>query len=172
MRRLHRQARSSPISMCKAFFVIVLGKSYIYSKLIVVKKTIAYSAVLFSTLVLLLSCSKSSKDSFARSTTTPDRIVNAKLAPGQTYTLSVATAGSVNINKQAAHYLVSETGMGENGSLIYRYIPASGFKGNDEVTLLHTIETMDYNNSSCNYGNSSQINRISSSVVVKIVVED
>lgn len=137
------------------------------------KKTIAYSAVLFCTLVLLLSCSKSSKESFTRSTSTaPDRIVNAKVAPGQTYTLSVAAAGSVNINKQAAHYMVSETGISENGSLIYKYIPASGFKGNDEVILLHTIETMDYANSSCNYGSSSQMNLISSSVVVKIVVED
>lgn len=137
------------------------------------KKTIAYSAVLFCTLVLLLSCSKSSKDSFSRSTAaTPDRIVNAKIAFGQSYTLSVATSGNVNINKQAAHYLVSETGIDENGSLVYKYVPASGFKGNDEVILLHTIETTEYSNNSCNYGSSSRMNTISSSIVVKIVVGD
>ena len=135
------------------------------------KKTIAYSAVLLCTLVLLLSCSKSSKDSFSRSPIA-DRTVNAKIASSQTYTLSVATSGNVNINKQAAHYLVSETGIGENGSLVYKYVPASGFKGNDEVILLHTIETIDYNNSSCNYGSSSRMNSVSSSIVVKIVVED
>ena len=137
------------------------------------KKTIAYPAVLFCALVLLLSCSKSSKDSFSRSTTaTPDRIVNAKIGPGETYTLSVATTGSVNINKQAAHYLVSETGIDENGSLVYKYVPAPGFKGNDEVLLLHTIETEDYSNSSCNYGSSSRMNNISSSIVVKLTIAD
>src|SRR5688500_8477119 len=99
------------------------------------KKSIAYSAVLFSAIVLLLSCSKSSKDSFSRSTpTSPDRIINAKVAPGQTYTVSIANSGDVSIGRQATHYLVSETGIDEkNGSIIYKYLPASGFKGADEV---------------------------------------
>jgi len=137
------------------------------------KKTIAYPAVLVCTLVLLISCSKNSKDSFSRSTSIgPTKTVNAKIAPGGTYTLSVANAGDVSINKQAAHYLVSQTGTDENGSLIYKYVPAAGFKGIDEVLLLHTIETLDYSGSGCNYGGSPGMSRISSSIVVKLTIED
>ncbi len=137
------------------------------------KKTIAYPAVLLSALVLLLSCSKSSKDSFTRSTSIgSNKIVNAKIAPGATYTLSVGTSGDVSINKQAANYTVSEMTTGENGSLIYKYIPASGFKGLDEVLLLHTIETLDYSSGGCNYDGSPSMSRVTSSIVVKLTVED
>jgi hypothetical protein len=137
------------------------------------KKTIAYPAVLVCTLVLLLSCSKSSKDNFSRSTSIgSNKVVNAKIAPGGTYTLTVGTSGDVSINKQAAHYLVSETGTGENGSLIYKYVPASGFKGLDEILLLHTIETLDYSSAGCNYGGSPSMSRVTSSIVVKLTIED
>jgi hypothetical protein len=136
------------------------------------KKTIAYPAVLFCALVLLLSCSKNSKDGFSRSTSIgPAKTVNAKVAPGGTYTLSVATSGDISINKQAAHYLVSQTGTDENGALIYKYVPAAGFKGVDEVLLTHTIETLDYSGSSGCYGGSG-MSRVSSSIVVKLTVED
>lgn len=137
------------------------------------KKTIAYPAVLLTALVLLLSCSKSSKDSFSRPASIgANKIVNAKIVPGGTYTLSVATSGNVSINKQAAHYLVSETTTGENGSLIYKYTPAAGFKGLDEVLLLHTIEALDYSSSGCNYGGSPGMSRVTSSIVVKLTIAD
>ena len=137
------------------------------------KKTITYSTVLFCILILLLSCSKNSKDNLSQSTPAmPDRIINAKVAPGQTYSLSVANSGDVSIYKQAAHYLVSETGIDEkNGSIIYKYSPASGFTGTDEVLLLHSTEILTSNNNGCNYGNGTDhISSQTTSIAVKITV--
>ena len=134
------------------------------------KTIFTYSVVLFCTLSLLLSCSKNAKDSFSRSTPAmPDRIINAKVAPGQTYTLSIANSGDVSISKQAANYLVSETAIDEKGSIIYRYIPASGFTGIDEVLLSHSPESSVSNNNSCNYsGDNREIH--SSSIAIKFTV--
>jgi hypothetical protein len=139
----------------------------------IMKKTITYSGVLFCTLVLLLSCSKNAKDNLSQSTPAmPDRIINAKVAPGQTYSLSITNSGVVSIYKQAAHYLVSETGIDEkNGSIIYKYSPASGFTGTDEVLLSHSTEISTSNNNGCNYGNGSDRMSIhTSSIAVKITV--
>ena len=135
------------------------------------KKTIAYSAVLFFSLALLLSCSKNSKDSLSPTTTNPDRVVLAKVAPGQTYVLDVAIKGDLSIIRQAAHYSVSETGVAENGYLVYKYIPAAGFNGTDEVLLSHSTEAEDDISNGCNYG-ESRINISSSTIAVKITVAD
>jgi hypothetical protein len=135
------------------------------------KKTIAYSAVLFFSLLLLLSCSKNSKDSFSPTTVKPDRIITAKVAPGQTYILDVAIKGNLGIIRQAAHYSVSETGIAENGYRVYKYMPASGFNGADEVLLSHNTEAEDDISNGCNYG-ESRINISSSTIAVKITVAD
>jgi len=136
------------------------------------KKTIAYSAVLFFSLILL-SCSKNSKDSLSPTTTTtnPDRIISAKVAPGQTYVLDVAIKGDLSIIRQAAHYSVSETSIAENGYLIYKYMPAAGFNGTDEVLLLYSKEITDDNYNDCNYG-GSRMKNTSSTIAVKITVAD
>lgn len=138
----------------------------------VMKKTFAYPAVLLCSLVLLLSCSKNSKDSFSRSTPAATKVVDVKIAPGAAYSLNIAPSGNISITKQAAHYLISETGLAENGSLVYKYVPATGFKGTDEVSLLHTIETADYSYTGCNYGGGSSMNRIASSILVKLTIGD
>lgn len=135
------------------------------------KKTIAYSAVLFFSLVLLLSCSKNSKDSLSPTTRNPDRVIHAKIAPGQTYLLDVANKGNLSIIRQAAHYSVSEAGVAENGYLVYKYMPATGFNGTDEVLLSHGTEITDDNYNGCNYG-GSQIKNTSSTIAVKIIVAD
>lgn len=136
------------------------------------RKSITYSAVLFSGLVLLLSCSKSSKDNFSRSASAvPDRIINAKVAPGQTYTVSVANAGNISIGKQAAHYLVSETSINETGSIVYKYSPSPGFTGADEVLLMHRTEIPGSSNyNGCNYGPG--VSSHTSLIAVKITVAD
>lgn len=135
------------------------------------KKTIAYSAVLFFSLVLLLSCSKNSKDSFSPTTAKPDRIITAKVAPGQTYVLEVAIKGNLSITRQAAHYSVSETGIAENGHLVYKYMPAVGFNGADEVLLSHSTEAEDDISNGCTYG-ESRISISSSTIAFKITVAD
>ncbi|MGZ8559653.1 MAG: hypothetical protein ACXWWC_15025 [Chitinophagaceae bacterium] len=141
------------------------------------KKIFTYSAVLFSALSLLLSCSKNAKDNLSpRTQAMPDRVINAKVAPGQTYTLSIANSGDVSIHKQAAHFLISETAIDEkNGSIIYRYIPASGFKGIDEVLLSHSAEYAVSSSSSssngCNNG-SNNFSKQTSSIAIKFTVVD
>lgn len=135
------------------------------------KKTIAYSAVLVFSLLLLLSCSKNSKDSLSPTTAKPDRTITAKVAPGQTYVLDVAIKGNLGIISQAAHYRVSETGIDENGHLVYKYMPAVGFNGADEVLLSHSTEAEDDISNGCNYG-ESRINISSSTIAVKITVAD
>jgi hypothetical protein len=135
------------------------------------KKTIAYSAVLFFSLLLLLSCSKNSKDSLSPTTVKPDRLITAKVAQGQTYVLDVAIKGNLGIIRQAAHYSVSETGIAENGHLIYKYMPAAGFNGEDEVLLSHSTEAEDDISNGCNYG-ESRINISSSTIAFKITVAD
>ena len=137
------------------------------------KKTFTYSTVLFCTVVLLLSCSKNAKDDFSQPTSAiTDRIINAKVAPGQTYTLSIANSGEVSIYKQAAHYLVSETGIDENGSIIYKYSPASGFTGIDEVLLSHRTE-ISINNNGCIYDSGAdEMRSHATSIAVKITVAD
>ncbi len=135
------------------------------------KPIFTYSVVLFCTISLFLSCSKNAKDSFSRSTPAmPDQIINAKVAPGQTYSLSIANSGDVSISKQAAHYLLSETAIDEkNGSIVYKYIPASGFTGHDEVLLSHRTESSVSNNNSCNYGGDNR-GVHSSSIAIKFTV--
>ena len=102
-----------------------------------------------------------------------EKIINAKVSPGQTYVLEVVPGGNLSITKQAAHFSLSETGINENGNLIYKYIPVTGFQGNDEVFLLHKTEVVsdNYNNNSgCNYGGSHMSSK-SVSIVVNLTVQ-
>jgi hypothetical protein len=51
--------------------------------------------------------------------------------------MDLSNAGTVSILRQAIHFSVSETIVNnENGSQVYKYIPAKDFTGNDEVLLL------------------------------------
>ncbi len=127
------------------------------------KKTLSLTAVIFFAISLLVSCSKSTKDNFTPSTSrTADRVINATVAPGQTYILTISTSGEANISKQASHFLVSETGVDEkNGALIYKYLPATGFTGTDEVVLTHRTDIYK-SGSDCNYGGDSRSSHASS----------
>jgi hypothetical protein len=56
----------------------------------------------------------------------------------------------MNISRQALHYQVSEATVdSKNGALIYTYVPSVGYKGTDEVTIVHTQTTTTYNSSGC-----------------------
>ena len=66
------------------------------------KKVFTYSAISFFSLVVLLSCSKNAKESLAEpASLNPDRVINAYVAPGETYVLNIANTGGVSIYKQA-----------------------------------------------------------------------
>lgn len=125
----------------------------------------AYSAILFCTLVTVYSCTKNSKDNLSQpARANPDKIVNAIIAPGQTYVLNVASSGNVSIYQQASHYLLSQTSFDEKiSAFVYQYVPASDFAGTDKVVLMHTAEaTSPGSNNGCNYGGD----RMSSSAIM------
>ena len=139
------------------------------------KKLIAIPAVVFCTLVLLSSCTKSSSDSFNQNTTpVPERIITAKVSPGQTEVFSFDNFGELNIIRQASHFKISQTSVDpKNNSLLYSYSPADGFTGTDEVLLAHKKQTGYSSNSSCNYGDSQGMSSTRTSyIAVKITVDD
>ncbi len=136
------------------------------------KKIFTYSAISFFSLVVLLSCSKNVKESLAEpASLNPDKVINAKVAPGETYVLNIANTGGVNIYKQASYYSLSQTGTNENGILIYQYIPAKGFTGADKVLLLHSSETnVSANYNGCNY-NSNDMSSRTTLIAVNLTVQ-
>lgn len=138
------------------------------------KTLIAPAAVLILSLIVFQSCTKSSSDDFVQSTPArPDRIIDAKVSPGQMYTVIIDNVGELRINSQAAHFKISQIQTDpQTGSLIYSYSSADGFKGTDEVLLEHKTEYIYSSNSSCGYGSNSAIGSRTSYIAVKIDVAD
>jgi len=138
------------------------------------KKLIATPAILILSLVVFYSCSKSSSKDFAPPTpASPDRIINAKVTPGQIYSVSIDDMGELSINRQASNFKISQTGTDpKTGALTYNYLPADGFTGTDEVVLTHKTEYIYNNNSSCNYGSNSAIGTRISLIAIKLRVAE
>jgi len=85
--------------------------------------------------VFSFSCKKESRD--VPDTAAAGETINIRVAPNQSYQLDLTNAGTVSISKQAMHFSVSEAMVNtENGTQVYKYIPAIDFTGNDEVVLL------------------------------------
>jgi hypothetical protein len=135
------------------------------------KKAIACSAILFCTLVLSLSCTKNSRDDFSQPVANPDKIINAKVVQGETYTLNVASTGNVSIYQQASHYQLSQAGYDEKmAAPVYKYIPASGFTGLDKVLLVHSIDALVPGSNGCNNGQDHKDTK-STLIAVNITVQ-
>ena len=97
-------------------------------------------------LVFYPSCKKESHDITVIST--PYETINVKIALNQPYEMDLADAGTVSISRQAVHFLVSETIVNkETGTPVYKYVPATGFSGNDEIVLLSTKTFANYSTS-------------------------
>jgi hypothetical protein len=135
------------------------------------KRTLLSSAILFYLLVSVQSCSKQSQDTFTAPAQTT-HIINATITPGQTYVYNAGSSGTMSISRQALHYLVSEATVdSKNGALIYTYVPAVGFKGTDEVTLVHTQTTTTYNYSGCQ-GSHNGTMTSSDMITIKMNIAD
>jgi hypothetical protein len=135
------------------------------------KKLIAIPAVVFCTLVLFTSCTKSSSDSFDQNTNlVPDKIITATVSAGQSHVVTINDIGNLSIVRQASHFKISQTGIDPKyKSLLYTYSPAEGFTGSDEVLLVHKIHTGSSSDVSCNTdGQSSRI--WTTYIAVKITV--
>lgn len=97
------------------------------------KKIYAISAAFFIC-IMLLSCSKQS----INNEVSPDltNIINATIAPNQSYHFTITEPGEVSIVKQAKHYKISETALeAERGQMIYNYTPAKDYTGTEEIIL-------------------------------------
>lgn len=131
------------------------------------KKIFTYSVVLFSFLLVLQSCKKEG----AVETRQVNEIINAVVAQGQTYSFTAPSVGTLNLSRQATHYTLStvETGK-DNGFSSYKYSPASGFSGADEVTLNLISEAIRTSSGGCqgNHNNNSYVT--STTYVIKINV--
>ena len=120
------------------------------------KKIFTYSAVLFSFLMVLQSCKKEP----VVETRQVNEVINAVVAQGQTYSFTAPSVGALSLSRQAMHYTVSslETGK-DNGFSSYKYIPATGFSGTDEVTLNLISEAARASSGGCqgNHNNNSYV---------------
>src|SRR5580765_2561895 len=98
------------------------------------QKTFVYPAALLLLSVLLVSCKKEQMGNSAMPAQ-PNQSINASVASGETYTFVAGSTGALIVSKQALHFQVSEA-LNENGSAYYKYKPAAGYIGTDEVAVM------------------------------------
>ena len=137
------------------------------------KKLFVLPALLFS-MMIFQSCSKSATEDLRPNTPPrPDKVIEATVGSGETYSINVSLYGELSINTQAAHYRISQASTNpESGSRTYTYSPLAGFKGQDEVLLAHKTEYIYSSNSSCSYGSNSAIGTRTNYIAVKFTVTD
>jgi hypothetical protein len=134
----------------------------------IMKITPACSAVLFCFLLMVQSCNKKSGDNF-KASAQPDMVVNAGVAAGEAYIFIAGSSGTLSVTRQASHYQVSETGIdNDNGSVIYKYKPAVGYTGSDEVLLAYVIAVGS--NGTCPANPNSTGNTSTRMIVLKLNV--
>jgi hypothetical protein len=135
------------------------------------RKKHSSSLLLLVLIVSFLSCKKESVNML--SPVGPGETIAVKIAPNQSYILNLPDLSNLSINRQAAHFSVSETlANAENGSFSYRYIPAADFTGADEITLVSSKTiTSSSSEGGCNTGSSdSKASSSTNLITLKITV--
>jgi hypothetical protein len=126
-------------------------------------------------LIVLQSCSKESQQDMVM-TTPAVNVINASVAANSNYELNLDKYESVTISKQAAHYFESSAGISnKTGKLVYKYVPDSKFRGEDEVVLTSLKTVTSYSGGSgCNHGdnNSQRINTVTNYITIKFRITD
>jgi hypothetical protein len=143
----------------------------IFLKNIIMKKLFTYTIVLCCLLLSVVSCRKQSP----QPATEPEQVINAIVAPGQTYTYTPPSSGTLSINRQATHFEMSEVGTeNNNSSVVYQYAPAKGYKGPDEPPLkFGTTVSYSGGGGGCNWGgNQNNYSTVTSTIIIKITVAD
>ena len=139
------------------------------------KKILAYSTVLCCLLVLAQSCTKQQLPNTGEQ---PEQVINATVVPGQTYTFTPPSSGTLTISRQAAHFDVSEVGTGKNNSsnaVVYQYSPVAGYKGADEVALNFSTTVLASGNSGGCQGSSnssSTYTTVTNTIIIKLNITD
>lgn len=135
------------------------------------RQLIPIPVLLFGLLSLTQSCTKESRDE--KNMNAPETI-NAAVSVNNPYTLNLDNLGNVSISRQAVHYEISqtETESKEGAGLVYRYVPKTGYSGNDEVELLVSKTTYSGGGGGCNNGGSSgnYTNTYTSRILIKFNV--
>jgi len=123
-------------------------------------------------MVVFLSCKKESINTLAPAI--PGETIAVKIAPNQSYILSLPEASNLSISRQAAHFSVSEALVNtETGIPSYKYIPATDFTGNDEILLVSSKPIINYSSSgsgACGSGNSDSKTSGTSFITLKITI--
>ena len=102
------------------------------------KKLYFTTIVLLCMMIVFQSCSKQSTNQMIAPAS--PNVINAKIAPNQTYLFNVNSSGDVSIEKQASHYKISKIAPdAKSGQMVYEYLPAQGYSGADEVVLSRKI---------------------------------
>ena len=113
------------------------------------------------------SCSKQSPNAFVA--IPPSNSMNVNIAPNQSYELNLNSSGIVNVSKQASHFKISETSFdSKTGSIVYKYIPAVDYTGNDEVILSNTTAVAN-SNSGCSSNHNTTDDNTSYSTSYTII---
>ena len=105
--------------------------------------------LIYTLFVVLIFASCSKKDAIVSGNPTAaavdaTQVIDAVINNDFTYQLPL-TSPDVQIHKQAAHFELSAIGIdSKNGMTVYKYLPAKGFTGTDEVTLKETTSYTSY----------------------------
>ena len=124
------------------------------------KNTAVYSFALLTLTILVQSCKKSWSDGFVGGPRVSQSL-NVNISPGQTYTYTAGSSGTLIVSKQASHFQVSQTGLNQYGSLIYTYNPIAGYIGADEVSLAYTGSSPSEGSGGCHNNSGSASTTIS-----------
>jgi hypothetical protein len=129
--------------------------------------------LIYTLLAVLIFTSCSKKDALVSGNPNPapaadaTQVINATINTDFTYQLPL-TSPDMQIHKQAAHFALSAIGVdSKNGMTVYKYLPAKGFTGSDEVTLKETTTYTSYSEGEgCRDMNSPQ--NVTKTTFVKI----
>lgn len=123
---------------------------------------------------LVAGCSKSSQEEVVLNRTTSDaaQVVTATLSESGMFEHPLnVQEGLAGIHKQATHFSVSSLAKDPRTSLmVYKYVPAKGFTGTDEVMLSTTKKYSSYTGGrdGCNYDSDMGEPSTSTTTFVKI----
>ncbi len=128
-------------------------------------------------LVSLASCSKNSQDEMVLTPAPASaEVIEATVAANSGYELKLDKYGTVRITRQATHFLESTAGIdSKTGVLMYKYVPAAGFRGVDEVVLSSAKTSTGYSGTGgCNTGYSNPVEntQVISYITIRLNVTD
>lgn len=118
------------------------------------KRIVTYLACFSLLAITTSSCSKEEHNEITQQAQVP-QVINANVAAGQTYVLNMGAESTVSIKTQALHHQLSEISTALDGSTVYKYAPAKGYTGADEVTLQQTITSTSGGGGGCYNGNQT-----------------